>query len=467
MRQRISEETIEFAKSVNVFDIAQAIGLPLEKTGKSYFTNCIVHSEKTPSFSIEPGKNRYHCFGQCHDTGGKGAISFIMYYEWKKYDETLFLQAVEKVCYYMGHPVVYTDGSRIESDRPVKPPSQFRERVDSPLAEPQMITAVYRSLIDKLSLKKEHINHLRFERRMTIDVIGLRQYRSYPERPYVIAGEINQEFTTLEGVPGFYESVRQDGSGTYWNMSGINGILIPVRNEYGIVQGFQLRVESPKLHPIIEAVNDHPLHAEISDTQILTVHYKKKLIYSGKVQDSSKIPITIAGQLVGNVRVKKRNKYIWLSSTEKRKGSKVVPTYHVAYPPNGMPDGSTIDCSVVDITEGPLKGDIMSEYTGRPAVCFPGLSQWYLAVEGAMKLKPKKVILSIDGDAIRTIHNKDTDEEKEEAGEVVRSLIREFAAEGVSIDLALWDITRSSKGIDDLYISGMKPKLFSIIDFSK
>ncbi|MGG4499018.1 CHC2 zinc finger domain-containing protein [Brevibacillus reuszeri] len=462
----LSEETVNFAKSVNVFDLAKALGLPLSKTGRSYFTNCFVHSEKTPSLSIEPGKNRFHCFGQCTDTGGTGAISFMMYYRWGKFDESLFPKAVEEVCYYMGYTVNYADGSDRKSDRPTRPLFVQSQREDSPLAEIQLVAAVYRSLIDKLSLKKEHLDHLLHERKMTTDVIRLRQYRSYPDKPYLFARDISDEFTTLEGVPGFYESVKKDSSGVYWNMSGTNGILIPVRNEYGVVQGFQLRVESPMLHPVIEAIGEHPLKAEISDGYVLTVHYKKRLIYSGKVTGNDQIPIQIAGETVGKVRIKKRNKYIWLSSNEKRKGSKIVPTYHVAYPPEAMPDGSTIDCSVVDITEGPLKGDIMSEFTGRPAVCFPGLSQWMLAFEGAMKLQPKKVILAIDGDAIRTVVNKDKEDERVEAGEVIRSFIRAFSAEGVSIDLALWDIASSAKGIDDLYLAGLRPQYFSIIDFS-
>lgn len=37
-----------------------------------------------------------------------------------------------------------------------------------------------------------------------------------------------------------------------------------------------------------------------------------------------------------------------------------------------------------------------------------------------MKLQPKKVILAIDGDAIRTVFNKDKEDERMEAAEVIR-----------------------------------------------
>lgn len=463
-QNQLTAETIDYAKSVNVYDLARALGIPLERVGRSYFTSCFVHGEKTPSLSIDPEKNRFKCFGSCEDTGGKGGISFYMYYKWGKFDESFFLEAVEDVCYLMGHTVMYRDGTEMKSDRPVQQHTQIEERRDSPLAEPQLITAVYQSLVNKLTLNIDHYHHLLNERKLSPSVIALRQYRSYPERPYLIARDIGEEFTTLEGVPGFYESVKRDDSGTYWNLAGTPGILIPVRDEYGVIQGFQLRVESPKLSPVIKSVEEHHLQAEITDKQVLTVLYKKRLVYSGKVTGSETIPIRVAGQLVGTVTLKKRNKYIWLSSSGRRKGTKAVPTYHVSYPPAGIPDGSTIDCSTVFVTEGPLKGDISSEYIGKPVVSFPGLSQWYLGVEGAMKLNPNRVVIAVDGDALHTVKDKDTDDEREEAGEVIRSLIRSFASEGVSIDLAIWDAKMSSKGIDDLYTSGLKPNIFSVFE---
>jgi DNA primase len=46
-------------------DIVQLIGerVPLKKTGRAYTGICPFHSEKTPSFTVDPDRRTYHCFG--------------------------------------------------------------------------------------------------------------------------------------------------------------------------------------------------------------------------------------------------------------------------------------------------------------------------------------------------------------------------------------------------------------------
>lgn len=72
------EEVIEEVRERN--DVVDVIGsyVQLKKKGSSYFGLCPFHNEKSPSFSVSPGKQMYYCFG-C----GKGGnvISFIMEYE--------------------------------------------------------------------------------------------------------------------------------------------------------------------------------------------------------------------------------------------------------------------------------------------------------------------------------------------------------------------------------------------------
>ena len=75
MRIYYPEELIEEIRISN--DILAVIGeyIKLERKGKNYFGLCPFHNEKTPSFSVDPGKQLYYCFG-C----GKGGsvIQFIM-----------------------------------------------------------------------------------------------------------------------------------------------------------------------------------------------------------------------------------------------------------------------------------------------------------------------------------------------------------------------------------------------------
>jgi DNA primase len=61
-------------------DLVQLIAsfVPLKKTAKNYSGLCPFHQEKSPSFSVNPHKQFYYCFG-CGASGN--AVSFIMQYQ--------------------------------------------------------------------------------------------------------------------------------------------------------------------------------------------------------------------------------------------------------------------------------------------------------------------------------------------------------------------------------------------------
>ena len=69
-------------------DIVEVISdyIELKRAGQNYKGLCPFHSEKTPSFMVNPGKQRFHCFG-C-DAGGD-VIHFVMKYENLSFQETL------------------------------------------------------------------------------------------------------------------------------------------------------------------------------------------------------------------------------------------------------------------------------------------------------------------------------------------------------------------------------------------
>lgn len=58
----------------------------LKKSGGNYFGLCPFHNEKTPSFSVAPDKQIYHCFG-CG--AGGGPVSFIMKCEGLEYADAV------------------------------------------------------------------------------------------------------------------------------------------------------------------------------------------------------------------------------------------------------------------------------------------------------------------------------------------------------------------------------------------
>jgi DNA primase len=70
---------------VDIVDIIQR-HLPLKKAGANYSACCPFHNEKSPSFTVSPSKQFYHCFG-CGAHGD--AIGFLMEYSGLGYIEAI------------------------------------------------------------------------------------------------------------------------------------------------------------------------------------------------------------------------------------------------------------------------------------------------------------------------------------------------------------------------------------------
>ena len=70
---------------VDIVDVIDRM-VPLRKAGANYQACCPFHSEKTPSFTVSPTKQFYHCFGcGAHGT----AIGFLMEYAGKSFPESV------------------------------------------------------------------------------------------------------------------------------------------------------------------------------------------------------------------------------------------------------------------------------------------------------------------------------------------------------------------------------------------
>ena len=78
---------------VDIVDVISA-RLPLKKAGREYMACCPFHGEKTPSFTVSPSKQFYHCFG-CGVHGS--AISFLM-----EYDHLEYVEAIESLARLIG-----------------------------------------------------------------------------------------------------------------------------------------------------------------------------------------------------------------------------------------------------------------------------------------------------------------------------------------------------------------------------
>ena len=99
---RVPEETIErIRNTADIYDVV-AQYVDLKKRGRNFFGLCPFHSEKTPSFSVAPDKQIYHCFG-CG--AGGNVFSFIV-----EHEKISFIEAVQQLGQKYGIQVDYQSG---------------------------------------------------------------------------------------------------------------------------------------------------------------------------------------------------------------------------------------------------------------------------------------------------------------------------------------------------------------------
>lgn len=84
---------------IDITDVIDA-RVPLKKAGRNLQACCPFHNEKTPSFTVSPEKQFYHCFGcGAHGT----AIGFLM-----EYDQMSFPEAIHELAESVGMAVPTT-----------------------------------------------------------------------------------------------------------------------------------------------------------------------------------------------------------------------------------------------------------------------------------------------------------------------------------------------------------------------
>ncbi len=125
----------ELLARVDIVDVVERY-IHLRKAGANYQACCPFHSEKTPSFTVSPSKQFYHCFG-CGAHGS--AIGFVM-----QYAGLGFVEAVEELAGQLGMPVPQEVGIRSQEKARQQPLTERMARAarfykDQLKASPQAI----------------------------------------------------------------------------------------------------------------------------------------------------------------------------------------------------------------------------------------------------------------------------------------------------------------------------------------
>ena len=224
---RIPEETVK--QILDATDIVDLIGsyFPLKRAGSNFKCNCPFHSEKTPSFNINPAEQYYKCFG-CGEGGN--ALSFLMNYE-----NLPFVDAVKKLAGRAGITII---------EEAFDPESDKRRRRISRIKELNNKTARY---YHQLLLKSPDAEHAR-------EYLKSRGFSKETTEKWLIgwAPRNSAKFFQLVKEKGFTgREILQAGLGGLKNKDNpamglyakfYDQLTFPINNDYGDVVGFSARI---------------------------------------------------------------------------------------------------------------------------------------------------------------------------------------------------------------------------------
>lgn len=269
---------------------------------------------------------------------------------------------------------------------------------EEPIASIEDRNKAYSALLSNLNLSKKHIADLK-KRGLQLEQVKKLGYKSFliqSQKARVdITKKITDEGISIVGIPGFFlnEDTKQKLNGHNILCWRKQGILVPYRDFYRNIQGFQIRKDDEKL----------------------------------EVDEDGK----------------KENKYDWIASKGKKRGCGAKGFVHFAcdfYLDFYTQETKPILGDVVIITEGAMKADICHALTGLPVIAVPGtknLKELPPVLDLLKENHVKLILNAFDMDYI-TNSNVKGDQKK------LTKLIKEH---GLNTSRLLWN--SSLKGIDD------------------
>ena len=209
-------------------DIVDVINarVPLKKQGREYQACCPFHNEKTPSFTVSPNKQFYHCFG-CGANGS--AISFLM-----EYEHLDFVEAIESLASTLGLEVPREEGRKVSARQ-----QQRQKGLSDLMAEAERY---YQAQLKSSKTAVEYLKQRGLSGQVA-QVYGL----GYSQNSWDAASLHLSSHYRAEQIIESGLAIEKDNGGHYDRYR--DRIMFPIRNRKGQVIGFGGRVmgdETPK-----------------------------------------------------------------------------------------------------------------------------------------------------------------------------------------------------------------------------
>lgn len=212
----------ELLNKVDIVDLIEQ-AVPLKKSGANYMACCPFHQEKSPSFSVSPSKQFYHCFG-CGAHGS--AIGFVM-----EHQGLSFTEAVHYLANRVGLTVPQTQAEH---------PEQIKER-KARQAQQQQLENIMEKAAEFYQNQLNHhpsaMNYVQQQRRLSPEIIEKYQIGYAPDSWTALA-EIFQPYPS----PSLIQTgLVLDNEGKQYDRFR-HRIMFPIRSQTGQIIAFGGRV---------------------------------------------------------------------------------------------------------------------------------------------------------------------------------------------------------------------------------
>lgn len=251
MGKRIPDQIVEqIQKSSDIVDVVGEY-VQLKKQGRNYFGLCPFHGENTPSFSVSPDKQIYHCFG-CG--AGGNVFSFLMQIE-----GMTFIEAVAQLAERAGISLP-DDALNLQQTQ-----STGNTEVDQIIEVNELTKKFYHHLLLNTKEGQEALNYL-LARGFTEELIhsfeigyALRKWDFMTK--FLIKRGYQAELLEKTGI------VIRKEDGTYFDRFR-DRIMFPIKNHQGKTIAFSGRVLQK---------GEQPKYLNSPETQVFN---KRKILYN-------------------------------------------------------------------------------------------------------------------------------------------------------------------------------------------
>ncbi len=227
----MSSVTEEIKARLDIVDYVQRY-VPLKKAGRYYKACCPFHSEKTPSFVVNPDTQSWRCFGACAEGGD--VFSFAM-----KQNGWTFSEALQELGNLAG----------VEVQRQTPQQQAHNEEVDQLRGLLQTAADVYHEHLVEAETgdAAATLRYVQDKRGLTMDTIRQFGLGYAPPGWQNMLDYLTQLGYSADQVIEVGLAIRNDQGRVYDRFR--NRLMIPIRDERGRVIGFGARALAPDDNP--------------------------------------------------------------------------------------------------------------------------------------------------------------------------------------------------------------------------